>query len=178
METFSALLAICVGNSPVPGEIPTQRPVTRSFDVFFDDLRLNKRFSKQWWGWWFETPSCPLLRHGNGLVSQWWSVTHICALSLNKLMSGKCKQANILQCFSEKISMKRGKTLQRSNILPHMQGHASSKQNGIWHTTHTLIYAVEQFYRYRWVIQIPVNEKRLKIAKYRCFANWHVNTIH
>ena len=40
METFSALLAICVGNSPVPGEFPTQRPVTRSFDVFFD-LRLN-----------------------------------------------------------------------------------------------------------------------------------------
>ena len=45
METFSALLAICAGNSPVPGEFPTQRPVTRSFDVFFD-LRLNKRLSK------------------------------------------------------------------------------------------------------------------------------------
>ena len=43
METFSALLAICAGNSPVPGEFPTQRPVTRSFDVFFD-LRLNKRW--------------------------------------------------------------------------------------------------------------------------------------
>ena len=40
METFSALLAICAGNSPVPGEFPTQRPVTRSFDVFFD-LRQN-----------------------------------------------------------------------------------------------------------------------------------------
>ena len=34
------------GNSPVPGEFPTQRPVTRSFDVYFD-LRLNKRLSKQ-----------------------------------------------------------------------------------------------------------------------------------
>ena len=33
METFSALLAICAGNSSVPGEFPTQRPVTRSFDV-------------------------------------------------------------------------------------------------------------------------------------------------
>ena len=54
METFSALLAICAGNSPVPGEFPTQRPVTRSFDVFFD-LRLNTRLSKQSWGWWFET---------------------------------------------------------------------------------------------------------------------------
>ena len=42
METFSALLALCVGNSPVPGEFPTQSPVTRSFDIFFD-LRLNKQ---------------------------------------------------------------------------------------------------------------------------------------
>ena len=49
METFSALMAICAGNSPVPGEFPAQRPVTRSFDVFFD-LRPNKRLSKQWWG--------------------------------------------------------------------------------------------------------------------------------
>ena len=40
METFSAQLAICAGNSAVPDEFPTQRPVTRSFDVFFD-LRLN-----------------------------------------------------------------------------------------------------------------------------------------
>ena len=46
METFSALLAICAGNSPVPGEFPAQRPVTRSFDIFFD-VRLNKRLSKQ-----------------------------------------------------------------------------------------------------------------------------------
>ena len=47
METFSTLLTICVGNSPVTGEFPTQRPVTQSFDVFFD-LRLNKGLSKQW----------------------------------------------------------------------------------------------------------------------------------
>ena len=53
METFSALLALCAGNSSVSGEFPSQRPVTRSFDVFFD-LRLNKRLSKQSWGWWFE----------------------------------------------------------------------------------------------------------------------------
>ena len=46
METFSASLAICAGTSPVPGEFPVQKPVTRSFDVFFD-LRLNKRLSKQ-----------------------------------------------------------------------------------------------------------------------------------
>ena len=41
METFSTLLAICAGNSPVPSKFPAQRPVTQSFDVCFD-LRLNK----------------------------------------------------------------------------------------------------------------------------------------
>ena len=55
----------CAGNSPVTGEFPSQRPVTQSFDVFFD-LRLNKRLSKQSWGWWFETPSHPLWRYCNG----------------------------------------------------------------------------------------------------------------
>ena len=50
METFSALLALCAGNSPVTGEFPAQRPVTQSFDAFFD-LRLNKRLSKHSWGW-------------------------------------------------------------------------------------------------------------------------------
>ena len=69
MVTFSALLAICAGNSRVTGEFPAQRPVTRSFDVFFD-LCLNKRLSKQWGGWWFEKPSCSLWRHCN--VSAKW----------------------------------------------------------------------------------------------------------
>ena len=62
MKTFSALLALSARNSPVNGECPSQRLVTRSFDVFFD-LRLARRLSNQWWGWWFETPSCPLWRH-------------------------------------------------------------------------------------------------------------------
>ena len=64
VDTFSALLAICAGNSPVTGEFPSQRLVTRSFDVFFD-LRLNERLRKYSWGWWFETPSRPLWRHFN-----------------------------------------------------------------------------------------------------------------
>ena len=69
METFSTLLAICAGNSPVPGEFPAQRPVTWSFDVFFD-LHLNKRLSKQSWGWWFEMLSRPLWCHRNA-KGQW-----------------------------------------------------------------------------------------------------------
>ena len=40
IETFSALLAICAGNSPVTGKFPAQMPVTWSFDIFFD-LRLE-----------------------------------------------------------------------------------------------------------------------------------------
>ena len=90
METFSALLALCVGNSPVAGEFPIQRPVTRNFDVFFTTycthfcrikicsvlfcsdvffvLRLKTRLSKHWWDWCFETPSCPLWRHCNELA--------------------------------------------------------------------------------------------------------------
>ena len=68
METFSALLAICAANSPVTGEFPSQRPMTRSFDVFLDP-RLNKRFSKQPRRRWFETPSRPLWRHFYGTRS-------------------------------------------------------------------------------------------------------------
>ena len=64
METFSALPAICAGNSPVTSEFLAQRPVTRNFDVFFD-LCLDKRLSKRSWGWWFKTPSRPLWRHRN-----------------------------------------------------------------------------------------------------------------
>ena len=65
METLSALLAICAGNSSVAGEFPAQRPVTRSFDIFFE-LRLNKRWSKQSWGCWFKTLYVPLWHHCNG----------------------------------------------------------------------------------------------------------------
>ena len=50
-----------------PGEFPAQRPVTRSFDVFFD-LRPNKILSKQPWDWWFETPPWSLWRQCNGWV--------------------------------------------------------------------------------------------------------------
>ena len=48
--------------------IPSQRPVTRSFDVFFD-MHLNKRLSKQSWGWWFETLSSPLWCHSNEAIT-------------------------------------------------------------------------------------------------------------
>ena len=59
-----SVTGLCAGNSPVTDEFPSERPVTRSFDVFFD-MRLNKRLSKQPWRQWFETPSCSLWRHCN-----------------------------------------------------------------------------------------------------------------
>ena len=56
METFSALLVICAGNTPLNGEFLVQRPVTRSFDFFFD-LRLNN-------GWVNSGETGDLRRHG------------------------------------------------------------------------------------------------------------------
>ena len=64
MDIFSPLLALCEGIPPVTGGFPSQRPVPRDFDVFFD-LRLNKRLSKQSRRWWFETPSRSLWRDCN-----------------------------------------------------------------------------------------------------------------
>ena len=82
METFSALLAICAGNSPVTGDFPTQRPVTWSFDVLFD-LSLNERLIEQSWGCWIETLSRQLGRHSNG--------SHVQVLTLNVNSGCGCK---------------------------------------------------------------------------------------
>ena len=86
MELFSALLAIWGGNSPVTGEFPAQRSVTRSFDAFFD-LRLNKSLSEQSWGWWFETPWRPLWRRCNAL--QCFRVSVCSSLMCNRT-PGRC----------------------------------------------------------------------------------------
>ena len=67
METFSALLVLCLGNSSVTGEFSSQRALTRSFGVLFD-LRLSKRLSKQPRRQEFETPTCSVWRHCNAHV--------------------------------------------------------------------------------------------------------------
>ena len=79
-ETLSALLALCAGDSPVTGEFRSQRPVTQSFDIFFD-LHLNKRLSKQWRCWWFEMPSCSLWRHCNDTLII--GTSGLCHVSMN-----------------------------------------------------------------------------------------------
>ena len=71
-----------------PGEFPAQRPVARSFDVFFD-LRLNKWLSKQSGGWWFETLSRPLWRHCNGFHTKGqWFEKRFHVMSWRFLMQG------------------------------------------------------------------------------------------
>ena len=77
METFSALPTFCTGNSPITGEFPAQRSMTRNLEVFCY-LRLNQRLSKQSRCWWFETPSHSLWQHCNGVITcaslyQWTS---------------------------------------------------------------------------------------------------------
>ena len=85
MKKKSVLLALCAGNSPVTGEFPAQRPVTRSFDVSLD-LRLNKRLSKQSWSWWSETPTRSLWRQCNEMRSGqlfWWRhIEYGCVLTI------------------------------------------------------------------------------------------------
>ena len=82
METFSALLALCAGNSPVPVNSP-HKGQWRGALMFFD-LRPNKRFSKRPWGWWFETPSWSLWRQCNELHSNLtpflWNISMKCTL--------------------------------------------------------------------------------------------------
>ena len=78
METFSALLALCVGNSLVTVEFPAQRPVTRSFDVFFN-LGLSKPLCKQSWCWCSETPSC----HWNVIVTHKFAQHMLISSKLN-----------------------------------------------------------------------------------------------
>ena len=91
MKTFSALLALSEGNSPVTGEFPSQRPVTRSFDVFY--LRRKKRLSKQSRRRWFESPSCSSWRDHNGLGN----------MSISWMLNGTRPRGEHLICHANLI---------------------------------------------------------------------------
>ena len=92
LEKFSALLALCEGNSLVNGESPPppppppQRPVTRNVDVFY--LRLNKKLSKPSRRRWFETPSRSLWRHCNLISSR--SPHHVIPFGRRNLEKSCC----------------------------------------------------------------------------------------
>ena len=74
METFSTLLALCEGNPLVNGGFPSQRPMPRSFNVFFD-LRLKKWLNRQSRCRWFEKPSRSLWYHCN--ADSTWLIIHV-----------------------------------------------------------------------------------------------------
>ena len=87
MQTFSASLSLCAGNSPVTCEFLAQRPVTRGFDVLFN-LRLNKCLSKSSWGWRLR----PLWRHRNVLYGTLSKLTlivmlHCCFIAVVDMLS-------------------------------------------------------------------------------------------
>ena len=139
METFSVLLATCAGNSLATGEIPAQRPVTRGFDVFFN-LRLTKRLSKHWWGWWFETPSCPLWRHCNGRNFSFSkiSVKLMGELFFVKFPSDECHWLSLMisqHWFRQWFGAIRQQAITCTNIQPNICRHMASLGQNEWMTT-------------------------------------------
>ena len=99
LETFYVLLALGAGNWLVTAEFPAQRPVTRGFHVFFD-LCLNKRVSKQSWGWCFQAPSRPLRRHCNVSYILADILHHAIVIIRQKWTLNRCSLRTICQeCF-------------------------------------------------------------------------------
>ena len=99
-----------------PDEFPAQRPVTWTFDDFFD-LHLIRRLSKQWWGWWFETLSRPLWRHCNVWricktvtyeLNIWWGLLYILRLNVAHFADDiyKCNFLKENCCILIKVSLK------------------------------------------------------------------------
>ena len=76
IETFSTLLTLCAGNSPVTLNSPHkgQRGGALEFSLI---CALNKRLSRQSWGCSFETPPCSSWRHCDVTHSTYG---HVCIL--------------------------------------------------------------------------------------------------
>ena len=117
-KPFSVLLAICARNSPLTDEFPAQRPVTRSFDVFFD-LRL---LSKQWWGWWFETPPRPLWRHCNG-QSEPHKGYYLIQVSLARCITNRVILSSVLSMIWGVLCQRKVSRVMINNYIPrHLWG--------------------------------------------------------
>ena len=155
METFSALLALCVGNSPVTGEFPAQRPVTRSFDIFYQ--RLNKRVSKQSWGWWFDTPSRSLL----------WR--HCSVLNISYKIRHTNPQPKPLECVYD------GNVLQ--NCLPHKSDTLLSKYDYMGNNVFLLGATLCYYYRNKALLHQYVTIQEWHATR-RYRGQWQVITSH
>ena len=132
------------GNSPVTGEFPSQRPVRRGFDVFFD-LHLNKQFSKQPWGWWFETPSRSLWRHCNEIDVTWasWRLKSPATNSTVDSIYSSCLQWRKHQSSALLALCSGGSTINSRHKLPlmrsfHVTTSSLSENHGISGTDTTL----------------------------------------
>ena len=107
MEIFYALMTLCKGNLPAKGGFPSHRPVTRSFDVFFN-LHLKKRLSKQSRRRWLETPLRSLWRNYiNCIKDQLLVLTHtttfvttlcVCFALSHILNFGSPGQCEVMPC--------------------------------------------------------------------------------
>ena len=158
MVTFSALLVFCAGNSSITGEFPRQRPVTRSFAVFFDP-RLDQQLSKQWRRWWFETPSRSLWRQCNGfqgilsLYALQPQVCQVCASYGNKPWSFLW----ITLCFSSYLA--------RLCIL-----HNEHKPCRPWVSW----WIVTSWYLLENILSIQLNQNNMF---YQYFDDWQIKSI-
>ena len=95
---FSALLALCAGNSPVSGEFPAQRPVTRSFDIFFALWYIHG---------WVNTREAGNLRryraHYDVIVMSWMETLSACQWNLVPLTKGLQSEALIFSLSSVSV---------------------------------------------------------------------------
>ena len=105
METFSALLALCAGNSPVPVNSPHKGQWCGAL-MFSLICALNKRLSKQPWGWWFEAPSWSLWRqctcnalHGYGVSLQMLWCHHVNVVYGHMKGSRRLRQGKVMIIF-------------------------------------------------------------------------------
>ena len=69
METFSALLALCVGNSSVTVNSPHRGQWREALMFSLTCALNNERLNKQSWGWWFESTLHSLWRHCHAKIS-------------------------------------------------------------------------------------------------------------
>ena len=167
METYSLLLDLCAGNSPVMGEFPAQRPVTRSFDVFFDP-RLNKPLSKHSGGWWFEMLSSLLWRHCYGLslsvfilpqiLLMWWKLK---VVDLDVIQC-RCNAAlyNIIFCTVShwpRQNMKQSLHSKKAT-LSHPHGMMTSSNGNIFRVTGPLC---GEFTGDRWILHTKASDAEL-----------------
>ena len=172
METFSALLALCVGDSLVTSEFPAQRPVTWSFDVFLD-LCLNKQLSKLSKHRWFETLSCSLWRHRNEYVytislTTKHSTELFQTLSMHSLSQHSCttKHSLMIPTSSNNCHFIQYNMLRFNSLRP----------SDTYKMDHTVNWIISYYFRYSLVVCSVPNHY---LNKCRLFVNWNfVNNYH